>query len=129
VLGSQREPAGPAVDRFGVAAKAGTDLVKYDADLALTQLTRGGSAKASELVDFAQSQGWRRAQTAAGPIKYVDDNGITRLQIKRGSSRAPGSNFPHVEMRNAAGQRIGRYGDAVNRKDPGNHTPIQWDIP
>jgi hypothetical protein len=92
-----------------LAAEAGTALVKYDADFALGQLTRSGSGKASELVDFAKSQGWTRSQTATGPIKFIDDNGVTRLTIKSGSPRAPGSNFPHVEVRNAAGQRVDPY--------------------
>jgi RHS repeat-associated protein len=111
------------------AAEAETSLVRYDADFALSQLTRGGSAKASELVDFAESQSWTRAQTATGPIKYLDDNGVPRLTIKSGSPRAPGSNFPRVEMRNAAGQRVDPYGNAVPRRSPGNHTPIELDLP
>lgn len=112
-----------------VAANAGTAVVRYDADFALGQLTRGGSAKASDLVDFGKAQGWTRVQTATGPIKYVDANDVTRLTIKRGSPRAPGSNFPHVEMRNVAGQRIDAFGNVVTRRSPGNHTPIQWDLP
>lgn len=112
-----------------VAAKAGTDLVKYDADFALGQLTRGGSGKASELIDFASSQGWRRSQTATGPIKFIDENGVERLVIKKGSSRTAGSEFPHVALRNAGGSRIDPYGNVVTRKSVGNHTPIQWDIP
>jgi hypothetical protein len=115
--------------RGGSAGEAGTSLVKYDADFALAQLTRSGSAKASELVDFAGKQGWTRVQTATGPIKYVDENDVVRLTIKSGSPRAPGSNFPHVEVRNAAGQRVDSYGNAVTRRSPGNHTPIEWDLP
>ena len=115
--------------KAGKAAKAGTSVVKYDADFALSQLTRSGSGKASELIDFATRQGWTRSQTATGPIKFVDNNGVTRLTIKSGSPRAPGSNFPHVEVRNAAGQRVDPYGNAVTRRSPGNHTPIEWDLP
>jgi hypothetical protein len=84
---------------------------------------------APELVDSAESQGWTRVQSATGPIKYVDENGVTRLTIKSGSARAPGSNFPHVEIRNAAGQRVDRVGNPVTRTSPGNHTPIEWDLP
>lgn len=36
---------------------------------------------------------------------------------------------PHVEMRNAAGQRVDPFGNAVTRRSPGNHTPIEWDLP
>jgi len=36
---------------------------------------------------------------------------------------------PHVEIRNAAGQRIDPYGNTVTRRSPGNHTPIEWDLP
>src|SRR5690606_36085395 len=77
-----------------------------DADRAMGDLTRGGGAKASDLVGFGESQGWTRTQTENGPIKFVDENGVTRLTIKSGSPRAPGSAHPHVEMRNADGQRI-----------------------
>lgn len=111
-----------------LAAKTGTAIVRYDADFALGQLTRGGAAKASDLVEFGTAQGWRRVQTATGPIKYVDANDVARLTIKRGSPRAPGSNFPHVELRNAAGQRVDPLGRAVTRRSPGNHTPIDWDL-
>ena len=116
-------------DEAITAAKAGTSVVRYDADFALGQLTRGGSAKASELVEFGMAHGWTRVQTATGPIKFVDANGVTRVTIKGGSPRAPGSNFPHVEIRNAAGQRIDPYGNTVTRRSPGNHTPIEWDLP
>lgn len=92
-------------------------------------LTRGGGAKASDLVGFGESQGWTRTQTENGPIKFVDENGVTRLTIKSGSPRAPGSAHPHVEMRNADGQRIDPDGNLVTRKSPGNHTPIDWDLP
>jgi len=44
-------------------ANTGRELVEYDAQLALGQLTRNGKAKASELVNFAESQGWKRVQT------------------------------------------------------------------
>lgn len=107
---------------------AGTDLVRYDPDLAMSQLTRNFDATASQLADFGASQGWKPLQSATGPLKFVDENGIVRLTIKRGSSRTPGSGFPHVEMRNAAGQRVDAFGNAVYRRDPGNHTPITWDL-
>jgi hypothetical protein len=87
-----------------------------------------GTPRASRLVQFAESQGWTRSQTATGPIKYTDGNGIVRLTLKSGSSRAPGSDFPHVEIRNSIGQRIDPYGQAVTRRSPGNHTRIIWDL-
>jgi hypothetical protein len=64
-----------------------------------------------------------------GPLKFTDENGITRLTIKSGSARTPGSNFPHIELRNAAGQRVDPYGNLVARKSSGNHTPIIGDLP
>ncbi|MEO3762946.1 Hint domain-containing protein [Streptomyces sp. B5E4] len=103
-------------------------VVPYDADFAMGQLTRNGTAKASELEAFGAAQGWTRTQTASGPIKFRDDNGKYRLTIKRGSGRAPGSSDPHVEMRNADGDRIDSFGNVVTRKSPGNHTPIDWDL-
>lgn len=112
-----------------VAAKGGGALVKYDADLAIGQLTKGGRGTASGLVDLAESQGWKAAQSSSGPLKYFDSNGIERLVIKRGSARTPGSDFPHVAIRNASGQRVDPYGNLVSRNSPGNHTPITWDLP
>ena len=115
--------------RSGVAAKGGGALVKYDADFAIGQLTQGGRGTASGLVDLAESQGWKAVQSPTGPLKYFDSNGIERLVIKRGSARTPGSDFPHVAIRNAAGQRVDPYGNQVTRNSPGNHTPITWDLP
>ena len=89
----------------------------------------GSKPKASELEDYARSEGWTRTQTADGPAKFVDENGVVRLTIKKGSSRAPGSDDPHVELRDPTGQRIDPFGNPVTRKSPGNHTPIEWDMP
>jgi hypothetical protein len=61
-------------------------------------------------------------------VKYLDDNGVNRMTIKSGSSRTPGSENPHVELRDATGQRVDVAGNPVTRKSPGNHTPIVWDI-
>jgi hypothetical protein len=107
------------------AAKGGTSIVKYDADFAIGQLTSRG-AKASDLTRLAESQGWRRVPNPNGPIKYLDDGGVPSLTLKSGSARAP---FPHVEIRNAAGRRVDPYGNPVNRRSPGNHTRIDWDLP
>ena len=88
----------------------------------------GRIPKASELKNFAEQQGWKPSQTANGPLKYIDENGINRLTIKQGSSRAPGSSVPHVELRNASGLRIDPAGNPVTRKSPGNHIPIDFDL-
>lgn len=90
---------------FVPATKGGAGIVKYDPDFAIGQLTSRG-AKASDLSRVAKSQGWRRVQNPDGPIKYLDDSGVPRLTLKSGTARAPGSNFPHVEIRNAAGRRV-----------------------
>lgn len=89
----------------------------------------GRTPKASELEKYAQEQGWTRSKTENGPIKYTDENGVVRITIKRGSNRAPGSENPHVEIRNSEGVRIDPQGNEVNRKSPDNHTPIEMDIP
>ena len=104
---------------FGGAARATTldDLFKA-----------GRLAKASEIAEWAKTQGWKARQTPNGPLKFIDENGVVRVTLKSGSSRAPGSNFPHVELRNTAGQRVDPSGNAVTRTSPGNHTPIQWDL-
>jgi RHS repeat-associated protein len=103
---------------FGGAARAKT----------LDELFKTGRlAKASEIAEWAKAQGWTARQTPNGPLKFIDENGVVRVTLKSGSSRAPGSNFPHVELWNAAGQRVDPSGNAVTRTSPGNHTPIQWD--
>ena len=61
-------------------------------------------------------------------MKFVDQNGVPRVTIKKGSSRAPGSGSPHVELKNAQGQRINPQGNTVTRKSPDNHTPIDYDL-
>jgi hypothetical protein len=61
-------------------------------------------------------------------LKYLDDHGIARITIKKGSPRTPGSEGPHVELRDSAGKRIDRYGKPAVRRSPDNHTPITWDL-
>jgi len=113
----------------GAAKTGGGALVKYDADFAVGQLTQGGRATASQLDELGAAQGWTRSQSATGPLKYKDGDGIARLTIKRGSDRAPGSGSPHVEIRNDAGLRVDPYGHLVTRSSLGNHTPIEWNLP
>lgn len=88
----------------------------------------GKLAKASEIANWADSQGWIKSQTPNGPIKYTDQNGVVRVTIKKGSPRAPGSSGPHVELRDATGQRVDPQGNPVTRKSLGNHTPIDYDL-
>lgn len=83
---------------------------------------------ASDIEKWTQQQGWIKSRTANGPIKYTDQSGVVRVTIKKGSPRAPGSTKPHVELRNASGQRIDPAGNPVTRKSPGNHTPINYDL-
>lgn len=80
---------------------------------------------ATELRNYAKSQGWTKIQSANGPEKWVDENGVARITIKGGSDRAPGSADPHVEIKDASGQRIDPMGNPVTRKSEGNHTPIE----
>jgi len=95
----------------------------------ITQVVeRGEIPKASDFKLWAELQGWQPTQTPKGSLKYVDENGVVRLTLKQGSSRTPGSNYPHVELRNPDTQRIDIWGNHVTRKSPGNHTRIQWDI-
>jgi PPE-repeat protein len=67
----------------------------------LSDLFHGRTPKASELEEYALSQGWTKTQTPGGPPKYVVENGIVRMTIKEGSPRTPGSETPHVELRDA----------------------------
>jgi hypothetical protein len=48
--------------------------------------------------------------------------------IKMGSARTPGSVLPHVELRDATGQRVDPWGNPVLRRSAANHTPIDWDL-
>lgn len=95
----------------------------------LNDLFKGGrTPNASEISDWAAAQGWTVRQNPNGPLKFVDGNGILRITLKRGSPRAPGSNSPHVEIRNSAGQRVDPAGNPVTRTSTANHTPINWDL-
>ncbi|WP_241072541.1 hypothetical protein [Achromobacter xylosoxidans] len=113
-----------AAEEAKAAALSGAKGTGNVADL----FSSGRTAKASELKRYAEGQGWKASQTEGGPLKYVDDNGVARLTIKQGSSRAPGSADPHVEFKNATGQRTDPFGNAVTRKSPDNHTPIDFDL-
>lgn len=95
----------------------------------LAAMLAGGAGRASDIEKWALKQGWTRQQTDGGPPKFIDENGRVRVTIKKGSPRTPGSENPHVELRNAAGQRIDASGKPVTRNSPGNHTPIHWDLP
>ncbi|MEV8565607.1 hypothetical protein AB0436_08520 [Streptomyces sp. NPDC051322] len=89
----------------------------------------GGHRTASGIREWAQEQGWTETQTENGPPKFTDENGVVRVTLKQGSGRAPGSADPHVEIRNANGERIDPEGNPVTRKSVGNHTAITWDLP
>ncbi len=65
---------------------------------------------------------------STGPLKYVDKNGYKRITIKKGSARTPGSEDPHVALRDDNGKRIDPFGNKVQQDDPANHTPIDYDI-
>lgn len=84
--------------------------------------------KASDLREYAKKQGWHREQTGNRPEFWMDENNVKRITIKRGSPRTPGSETPHVEIRNAQGERIDSNGNPVTRKSPQNHTPIEYDL-
>ena len=84
--------------------------------------------KASDFQVWAESEGWHPTQTPNGPLKYIDKKQVARLTLKQGTPRAPGSNHPHVEVRNPKNIRINLQGKPVKRKSIANHTPIDWDI-
>lgn len=123
-------------DAEKVVAREGEQAVAKEAERSAARESRtladlfkdGRTPKASELGDWAERQGWTRTQTENGPPKYLDQNGVRRVTVKRGTPRAPGSEHPHVELRDKDGQRIDPNGNPVNRRDPGNHTPIDWDL-
>ncbi|WP_433159655.1 DUF6531 domain-containing protein [Kribbella sp. CA-247076] len=128
-LGRASEVARASSASRRVGAADGRAVLKYDASAVLGRMTMGGTAKASDLVAFGDAQGWVLTQTKTGPMIFVDSAGVKRMTIKKGTPRAPGSGFPHVEVRDSTGQRIDPFGNAVTRKSPGNHIPIEWDLP
>jgi hypothetical protein len=113
----------------GAVGKVGSKVgVRKNAVDDFTQLFSNGTPKASDIIKYAESKEWKPTKSGNGPVKYVDENGISRLTIKKGSSRAPGSNNPHIEIKDAGGQRVDIKGNPVSRKSQDNHTPIEWDI-
>jgi hypothetical protein len=88
----------------------------------------GKKPKASELRKWAEDQGWTPMQKPGGPLHYFDENGVKRMTIKKGSPRTPGSETPHVELRDAKGQRIDPDGNPVSKRSTGNHAQIEHDI-
>ncbi|MEM7284295.1 MAG: hypothetical protein AAF438_22055, partial [Pseudomonadota bacterium] len=95
----------------------------------ISHIFRNGRVpKASELQKWAKKQGWKPTQNGTGPVKYIDQNSVTRLTIKRGSTRAPNSDYPHIELRDSAGNRIDpRTGNPTTRRSPNNLTKIEFD--
>lgn len=88
------------------------------------------------MATLAGQMAWKRITQAistkinpkASDFQMWAESQQARLTLKQGTPRAPGSNHPHVELKNAKGSRIDLQGKLVNRKTPANHTPIDWDI-
>jgi RHS repeat-associated protein len=126
----------------GAAGKGGT-IALEGADDGLAAMLAAQAAKsplaklfssdapptASSLVSFAESQGWARSQTASGPLTFRDSNGVPRMTIKSGSDRTPGSEGPHVALRNGDNERVDPFGNVVTRRSLENHTAIRMDLP
>ncbi|WP_431218257.1 T7SS effector LXG polymorphic toxin [Leifsonia xyli] len=133
--GQATSPVGQAGRPLGkVVSSAKSNEVREESfggvPQSLKELFSGGrTPKSSELRRFSEEQGWTLRQNPNGPPKYIDENGIPRVTIKSGSDRAEGSGFPHVEYKDASGQRFDPVtGNAVARKDPlGNHREIDID--
>jgi hypothetical protein len=125
-VGATGASVGGAGELAGAAGEEGGAESKQTDD---NPFQSGHTPKASEIEQWAQNQGWTRTQTPTGPIKYVDEQGVVRVTLKKGSSRTPGSEHPHVELRDGAGQRVGPTGKPVERRSPENHTSIDWDLP
>lgn len=95
---------------------------------ALTKLWADGTPKASSVEKWAGKQGFSKVAEDGKPVKFMDKNGVNRMTIKEGSARTPGSENPHVEARNGAGQRIDpTNGNPVPKRSPGNHRSINLD--
>ncbi|MFN8526683.1 MAG: RHS repeat-associated core domain-containing protein [Chloroflexota bacterium] len=94
--------------------------------------SRGAGAsitRASEWVKYTGSLGRIPRQRPTGPLQYYVQTGQLRLAIKQGSAGKRGSENPHIEIRDATGQRIDIAGNPVTRRSPGNHTRIERDLP
>ncbi|WP_406137908.1 hypothetical protein [Streptomyces sp. NBC_01089] len=126
---------GAGIALMAQGAQSGTDGEPSTADSSGSQQPStepdaiGGQRTASGIREWAREQGWTETQTENGPPKFTDENGVVRVTLKQGSGRAPGSADPHVEIRNANGERIDPEGNPVTRKSVGNHTAITWDLP
>jgi hypothetical protein len=59
---------------------------------------------------------------------FVDAGGVKRLAIKKGS-RSPGSELPHIEVRNSLGDRVDPFGNEVTKRSSSNDVPNEWDLP
>jgi len=106
----------------------GGNAVGNNTTSVLSNLFRGQTPKASELINFALQQGWKLLKSETGPRKFFDENGIERMTIKHGSPRTPGSESPHISIKNTQGKLIDPCGNQVKQKDPDNHIPIIWDL-
>ncbi len=122
--GQQRKIVGDAANAM---SKMG-DIVEMAVPIPGLPALKVGRHTASGLARLAEKAGWKRTQSAAGPIKYMDANGVTRLTLKQGSPRTPGSEGPHAEFRDATGQRVDALGNGVARRSAENHSEIDWDM-
>ncbi|HLC66562.1 MAG TPA: hypothetical protein VJK52_02885, partial [Candidatus Nanoarchaeia archaeon] len=109
----------------GKGIKAGEKFLK---DTKLVRAFDEGTPRASDIEAWALAQGWVRSKKPTGPVKYLDEKGIARVTLKKGSSRTPGSDNPHVEFKDIKGQRVDPFGNPVTRRSIGNHAPIIWDL-
>lgn len=73
------------------AAQIGLSLACQQKDCPVYEEDTGGTALATAGILAT------RRQTAR--VKYIDQNGVVRITIKRGSPNAPGSGDPHVHAK------------------------------
>jgi RHS repeat-associated protein len=101
------------------------------ASRALPYLWRDGRVPTMrQVANWAERQGFRRTQSPTGPVKYIDRNGVARIEIKQGSPRTPGSELPHIGARNPQGNRIDpRTGNRAPRSSPESHAPVRPERP
>jgi len=125
-IGYMTEKVGEGVIMGKVANKAitGPSLKNQP----ISNLFENRTPTASELIKYGKEQGWTIKKTSTGPIQFIDENGVTRLKIKQGSPRTPGSENPHVEIKNSQNQRIDPFGNRVILHSQGNHASINWDL-
>jgi hypothetical protein len=89
-------------------------------DLSADFGTEAERGRLHDFVRFTNSHSHQNWTEGRGPC---NGGGVPRLTIKSGSARTPGSEGPHIEVRDPTNQRTDPFGNPVAKQSPGNHYP------